>query len=541
MNVQSASGALTAPGRARQWLDGVWGFRLDGHGDWRTIHVPGPWQAAFDDLREASGVALYVKSFSVPASWSCREIAVRFGAVSYFAEVAVNGTLIGSHEGGDLPFECVIPKDLLTAANRLEVRATLPDGDHTAYPDFPFAEIPHGKQSWYGPLGGLWQSVYLEARDPRHIKACRIRADLRSGKVLLAVALSCSVEGRLRGFIIGPDGLTAAEIDVAVGTSSRQLELSVAPVCAWAPDHPSLYRLELELFAGGGVVDTWSDSFGFRSIEARNGLLLLNGEPIYLRGALDQDYYPEGICTPPSVAFLEQQLLKAKALGLNCLRCHIKVPDPRYYEVADRLGMLVWAEVPNIETFTQRSAMRLRSTMEGILERDGNHPCIVIWTLINEDWGTRLREAPDQRAWLAETFDWLKAADPTRLVVDNSPCAPNFHVKTDINDYHYYRSLPERRDEWDEITDEFAAGADWTFAPGQSRPAEREPLVVSEFGVWGLPRPADLRTPQGAEPWWFDRGATWGHGAASPQGVATRVRQLRRIRRGYAMAPVRQP
>ena len=184
-----------------------------------------------------------------------------------------------------------------------------------------------------------------------------------------------------------------------------------------------------------------------------------------MRAALDQDYYSEGICTPPSLEFLEDQLLKAKALGLNLLRCHIKVPDPRYYDVADRLGMLIWTEIPNVAVFTEASARRMRDTMQGILARDGNHPCIVIWTIINEDWGMRGCEDPAHRAWLAETYDWLKALDPTRLVVDNSPCHGNFHVKTDINDFYYYRSVPERRAEWDALTAEFAAGADWAWSP----------------------------------------------------------------------------
>ena len=205
-----------------------------------------------------------------------------------------------------------------------------------------------------------------------------------------------------------------------------------------------------------------------------------------MRGALDQDYYPEGICTPPSLAFLEDQLLKAKALGLNLLRCHIKVPDPRYYEVADRLGMLIWTEIPNVGTFTDASARRMRQTMEGILARDGNHPSIAIWTLINEDWGIRLCEDPAHRAWLKDTFDWLKALDPSRLVVDNSPCQGNFHVKTDLNDFHYYRSVPERREEWDALTLEFASGADWAWSPyGDAVRKGDEPLLVSEFGVWG--------------------------------------------------------
>ena len=247
-----------------------------------------------------------------------------------------------------------------------------------------------------------------------------------------------------------------------------------------------------------------------------------------MRGALDQDYYLDGITTPPSTEFLEDQMRKAKALGLNLLRVHIKVPDPRYYEVADRLGILVWTEIPNAEIFSDHSARRMRETMEGILSRDGNHPSIVAWTLVNEDWGTRLRESVNQRQWLVEFFDWLKRADPTRLVVDNSPCAPNYHVKTDINDFHYYRTVPERRSEWDQLTAEFAAGADWTFSPhGDAVRTGDEPLVVSEFGVWGLPQIAPLRGPDGADPWWFASGDLWSDGAANPQGVEERFQTLR--------------
>ena len=512
--------------RDRIALDGPWAFRHEG-GDWRTVPVPGPWQAAFDDLREASGAALYRRSFAVPEDWRGRQVALRFGAVSYLAEVILNGTPVGSHEGGDLPFEVLLPPDLLAADNQLEVRVTLPDGDDTSYPDHPFAEIPHGKQSWYGPLGGLWQSVFLEARDRRHIKACSIRPDLSSGRVGMHVELSEELEGIVEASITGPDGERVAWVVAAVVSAKPELQALVAGVRSWSPDQPDLYRLNLRLIGDGTVFDTWSEDFGFRTIEARDGRLWLNGAPIYLRGALDQDYYPEGICTPPSVDFLEMQLRKAKALGLNCLRCHIKVPDPRYYEVADRLGMLVWTEIPNVETFSARSAARLRATMEGILARDGNHPSIIIWTIINEDWGTRLREAPDQRAWLSETFDWLKSADPTRLVVDNSPCAPNFHIKTDLNDYHYYRSLPERRDEWDAITDEFSTGADWTFEPSATGRTGREPLIVSEFGAWGLPHPAGLKGADGKDPWWLDRGTLWAEGAAGPRGIETRFHTFR--------------
>ena len=283
----------------------------------------------------------------------------------------------------------------------------------------------------------------------------------------------------------------------------------------------------ISLKSGTITLDHVTHKFGFRSFETRHGKFYLNDKPFYLRGALDQDYYPVGICTPPSVAFLEDQLRKAKALGLNLLRCHIKVPDPRYYEVADRLGMLIWTEIPNVATFTKDSAKRMRETMQGILRRDGNHPCIVIWTLINEDWGTRLVEDASHRQWLKDTYDWLKALDPTRLVVDNSACHNNFHVKTDINDFHYYRSVPERRAEWNNMTAEFADGADWTFSQlGDADRKGAEPLVVSEFGVWGLPNPNALKDKKGTEPWWMHTGGTWGDGVAYPHGIESRFETL---------------
>ena len=510
-------------------LDGSWDFRLNGHDDWRKASVPNPWQAEFADLREATGVASYARSFALPAGWQGRQVAVCFGAASYFAEVSVNGRRLGSHEGGYLPFEFVVPAEVLGAENRIEVTVTLPSGDDRLFPEFPFAEIPHGKQSWYGPIGGLWQSVRLEARDERHISACRIRANRADGGVAVEADLSAAdCGGRIAIEIADPDGRIVATGEAQPSGSGAALRLAVPEVRPWSPDRPDLYRATLRLTVGDEAIDTRVETFGFRSFESRGGRFLLNGEPFYMRGALDQDYYPDGIATPPSTEFLENQVRQAKALGLNTLRVHIKIPDPRYYEVADRLGMLVWTEIPNVETFSEAAARRMRDTMEGILARDGNHPSIVAWTIINEDWGTRLREAADQRGWLAAFFDWLKSADPTRLVVDNSPCAPNYHIKTDINDFHYYRTVPERRGEWDQLTAEFAAGADWTFSPhGDAVRAGDEPLVVSEFGVWGLPETAPLRSLDGTDPWWFASGDLWSDGAASPQGVEERFRAMR--------------
>lgn len=495
--------------RIRLSLDGAWDFRHDS-GVSGQAQVPGPWQAQFAELRHAMGCGRYARRFSAPDLGADQVAVLCFGAASDRAVVRLNGVAVGQHEGGWLPFEIALPKGLLAAENLLEVECHLPE----SFEDF--AEIPHGKQSWYGPIGGLWQSVALEIRARRHLGHAAIRADL-SG----AVDLTLHGEGPAQLRILNPAGRAVVEARAEL-RGATEIQLQVADPQLWSPESPALYTLEVALPG-----DVTSHRFGFRKFETRDGKFFLNGQPFYMRAALDQDYYPDTICTPPSEAYIEDQFRKAQALGLNMLRCHIKVPDPRYYEVADRLGLLIWTEIPNVAQFTEASARRLRQTMEGILARDGNHPCIVIWTIINEDWGTRLCEDAAHRAWLADTYDWLKALDPTRLVVDNSPCQGNFHVKTDINDFHYYRSVPERRAEWDRLTEEFAAGADWTYTPyGDAQRRGDEPLVVSEFGVWGLPDPSQVRL-NGAEPWWMETGGTWGDGAAYPHGVEDRFHQLR--------------
>jgi len=503
-------------------LDGVWQFRHE-DGPWREAHVPQPWQAEFSDLVDTFGHAIYKRSFTLPSGWESRDLVLRFGAVSYFCEVFLNGEKLGSHEGAFLPFEFAIDSARLRSTNEVEVRVTMPSADQSAFPQFPFSEIPHGKISWYGRIGGLWQSVSLLARDARRLDHVVIEAGM-DGVVRADLAFTAAAAGLpAQVEVRGGDGAVIASTQV-LAAQSVGITLDVPGARLWDVGQPNLYTLSVTLDGGADVVE---ETFGFRTVTTANGQILLNGKPVYMRGALDQDYYPDGIYTPPSLEFLEDQAQKAIELGLNTLRCHIKVPDPRYYDVADRYGLLVWTEVPNVQSFTSDSARRMRETMVGILNRDRNHPSIIAWTLINEDWGTRLVENADHRQWLKDSYDWLKAEDTTRLVVDNSACFPNFHVKTDLNDYHYYRSVPERRQEWDDITAQFAAGADWTFSPlGDAERRGDEPLIVSEFGVWGLPDPSKLRNEDGSEPDWFETGSLWGDGVALPHGIEERFGAL---------------
>ena len=451
-----------------------------------------------------------------------------FGAVNYHATVLVNGARVGENEGGYLPFEFEVSRLLRPGcANEVAVEVTSPTDDCEAYPDYPFSETPFGKQSWYGPLSGIWQSVRLERRASLHVQAMRVEPRYSDGVLEAELTFAGSAGGGavLRAeILVGDQTVDETELSLAAGAERATLRLRVADRRAWSPDDPFLYRLRVRLHADGDG-DEIERTFGFRLVETRNGRIHLNGEPIFLRGALDQDYYPDGACTMPSEAFVEDQFRKAKALGLNCLRCHIKAPDPRYYDVADRVGLMIWTDLPNAGRWTEKSVVRTEALLRGMVERDRHHPSIVCWTIVNENWGTDLVHDPRHRAWLKKTYRWLKTFDTTRLVVDNSPLAPSMHVETDLADFHFYAGIPDHRAQWDRWIETFANRAPWTFCNrGDARRTGDEPLVVSEFGNWGLPDPQDLRGADGAEPWWFETGQDWGEGVMYPHGVEERYR-----------------
>ncbi|MCB0045506.1 MAG: hypothetical protein KDD92_08765 [Caldilineaceae bacterium] len=515
-------------------LDGTWDFQIDPTGgldasigqDWRRTTVPMPWQAQFEDLRLVDGVAWYRRTFVLDAehlAWIGSQTAVlHYGAVNYQATVWLNDVEVGAHEGGYLPFEFDVASLLRPGVNELLVRVVDPSDDRTRFPDFPFSETPHGKQSWYGPIGGIWQSVWLEFRPPVHITRLALQPDPAAGAIALAVALNVPPQEGYRIYcrVVDPDGVTAGEVTLEQRTSGT-LRLD-APARLWSPAAPNLYTVTAVLHQAGAPPHTVSATCGFRTVEARDGRIYLNGEPLYLRGVLDQAYYPETIYTPPSAAFLEDQARKIKALGFNCLRLHIKIEDPVYYDVADRVGLLVWTEIPNWGYLSASAAARARETFQGMVERDGNHPSIIAWTLVNENWGMDLTRNPAHRQWLRDFYDAAKAMDPTRLIVDNSACPDNFHVAGDIEDYHQYQAIPDHAAEWDAWVADFAGRSDWAWA--EDFAAERRPdlpLLVSEFGNWGLPDPAEV-DEHGREPWWFETGSEWDGGSVYPHGVTAR-------------------
>jgi hypothetical protein len=496
-------------------LNGDWNFVADPSGtlqvtdlasapNVRPTRVPSSWQSQFADLRDYAGVAWYWRSVTVEALGGDRVALLRFGAVDYLAEVYVNGQKVGSHEGGYLPFEFDVTSHLHAGENQIAVRVADAGGNISQIQGIKYAEVPHGKQNWYVQTSGLWQDVELDIRPRMYLGTVRASASADGTfKISVPLVNPPAVAEFKKPAYVGAEIRDAADKvmwkesrDLTGGQAQYEFSGKLSSPNLWSPASTALYTLHAWLSSG----DDQRYRFGFRTFETRGGKFFLNGQPIYLRAALDQDFYPETIYTPPSLDYLKNEMQQAKALGLNMLRCHIKVPDPRYLQAADEVGVLVWYEIPNWDVLTEDAKRRALATLGDMVERDWNHPSIVIVSVINESWGADLKEAA-QRDWLKRAYSEAKAMVPGWLVVDNSACCDNFHLATDIADFHQYNAIPDYASDFDRLVSDMARRPGWLFSPyGDATPRGDEPLMLSEFGNWGLPRIPEVK------PWWFARG-----------------------------------
>ena len=516
-------------------LDGLWDFAFEGptarlSGAARQIRSPGVWQSQFPELRNAHGTGHYRRRTEIPHDWAGKQIVLVLEGVFHESEVFVDGAPVASHGDGWTTFEV----DLTAAldgktAFDLGVDARLPDDRGGGQ----FSRSLAAKQDWYGVQGGIWKPARLEARDPLHLAALTVEAsyDLANGTVTVRGALAEAASASLR-LTLTHQGQIVARSAAPVSSQAFEASLTIEQPEAWSPEAPNLYDLTVEVLRDGAPCDEVRRTIGFRRFEAKDGRLFLNGEPFFLFGALDQDW-TEDAHRPPNASGLEQRFRNAKAMGLNALRCHVKIPDREYLDLADRLGLVVWLDMPYMGFLAPETRETVARVFRQTVATHGFHPSICIWTLFNEGWGIELDDNPDDRRWLLDLFDAAKPLVPNSLLVDNSPCFPrNYHVKTDIEDFHWYNGFPHQNSAFAATTHAFAARAAFPWSPhGDAVKRGGEPLICSEFGVWGLPHPNEILEEDGSEPWWFESGHDWNLGAAYPHGIATRFRDA-------ALAPI---
>ncbi len=389
---------IAAPGAAdcqTLSLNGDWHFMADPEGSLkvgglssvpnvRPTRIPSSWQTQFHDLRDYAGAAWYWRTVNVQPPAPNQVALLHFGAVDYLAEVYVNGQKVGRHEGGYLPFEIDVTSLLKAGDNEIAVRVA-DAAPKTVVDGIKYEEIPHGKQNWYVQTSGLWQDVSLDFRPRFRLGAAHISAGA-DGRFTIAVpVISTPSQKELKGArvsaeILGPKGETVWKESSEVSPGQERTEFSgrLSNPVPWGLENPTLYIVRVSLTSG----DTQESRFGFRTFEARDGKFFLNGQAIYLRGALDQDFYPETAYTPPSLDYLRDEMRKAKELGLNLLRCHIKVPDPRYLQAADETGILVWYEIPNWDKLTENAKRRAGDTLRGMVERDWKFFAVALFVLL---------------------------------------------------------------------------------------------------------------------------------------------------------------
>lgn len=470
-------------------LNGSWDFEFDdAHAglaqNWaagsrkfsRTITVPFAFETKMSGIGDTSfhEQIWYRKSFTTPAGWNGRHVLLHFGAVDYRSRVWVNGLLAGSHEGGNVPFWFDVTALLKPGANTITVWAEDPPTDRF---------IPRGKQYWepksrgifYTRTSGVWQPVWLEAAGESYLHHVRMTPE-SDGTV------------KIESLLVNPSaGLTLTATAGGVSTTvpataaHTNLSLTVPNPRLWSVENPNLYDIVFEVRRGNEVLDRVQSYFGIRTISVGPTRVILNGRPTYLKFVLDQGYWPESTLTPPSDEAIQYDIKMTKAMGFNGARKHQKLEDPRFLYWADKMGFLVSSEMANSQGFDDEYVRRFTREWFECMERDYNHPSIIIWNAINESWGVpNLRDAKQQNH-LRALYTATKSLDSTRIVIDNEGWE---HTEmTDLFAVHDYARTGDLL--YDKYKDARVTGV----IPDNGRPVlapgnkyNGTPLYLSEFG-----------------------------------------------------------
>ena len=454
------------------------------------ILVPFPLESALSGVKKAADPAKrlwYRRTFTVPADWAGQRIKLHFGAVNYECGVLVNGHPVGSHVGGYDGFCFDITDALKPGDNEILVSAANP-----LRCDVEDAQVL-GKQRlksgsiFYTSATGIWQTVWIEPVPAAHITALKITPDVDKGVVRIKVEAE-NAEGLAAGIVLDtPEGVLGT---VAECKPNEEFSLKVPNARLWTPDDPHLYQFKAVILTPGAaaaVTDQVGSYFAMRKISLGNDdkgrlRILLNNKFVFQMGALDQGYWPDGLYTAPTDEALRYDVEIAKKLGFNLLRKHAKVEPQRWYYHADKLGMLVWQDMPQMfsakgDKLSAHAKHQFEAEWRRILRQFHNAPSIVVWTPFNEGWGQHDT---------GEVTALTKRIDPSRLV--NQASGWTDKGFGDIDDVHNY---PD---------------------PKTNSPSAKRAAVCGEFGGLGMQQEDHM----------------WGDDAWGYQGVYTRNYPLTR-------------
>ena len=485
-------------------LDGRWRFLYDDEERYRGPRDITEWPLAievpFPPESRASGIGdrgfhkrcWYQRDFEIDMQGG--RVLLHFGAVDYAARVWVNGSLVASHEGGHTPFFADI-----TAALKDAGRQTV-----TVLAEDDPRELtkPRGKQDWqlephsmwYPRTTGIWQSVWLERVPRTYIDKVRWTPHVEGFALTLELRIAgdpcdeLAVEVVLRH---GSRVLANDRYQVFDGEADRRIVLSDPGIddfrneLLWSPERPTLIDAEIRLFRGAERIDALRSYTALRSVHILRDRFMLNGRPYMLRMVLDQGYWSDTLLAPPDDDALRRDVELAKAMGFNGVRKHQKVEHPRYLYWADRLGLLVWGEMPSAYRFTRTAIKRTIREWTEVIERDYSHPCVIVWVPFNESWGVpELTQVREHRHAVEALYHLTKTLDSTRPVIGNDGWESS---ATDIIGIHDYDAHTEQiRQRYGHETD-----------PGQlfdrRRPGGRiltldgyphrgQPIMLTEFG-----------------------------------------------------------
>jgi beta-galactosidase/beta-glucuronidase len=506
-------------------LNGTWEFAIDPEGIWahpNDVNWANRIEVPFSPETPASGigdtsfyrVAWYRRTIDIEPVPAGHRVILHFGAVDYAAKVWINGCEAATHEGGYTPFSV----DLSPFVSKKRVVIAV-----RAFDDPADLSQPRGKQDWqlaphsiwYPRTTGVWQTVWLETVPSTWIERIRWTPNVERWEIGLEAWLGGNRREGLKLGVklrVGNTLLADDTYAVVAGEVHRRIALSDPGIddyrngLLWNPSTPTLIDVQLRLWADrGDLLDEASSYTALRSVKVEHDRIVLNGRPYMLRLALDQGYWPETGLTPPDDDALRLDVELAKLMGFNGVRKHQKIEDPRYLYWADRLGLLVWEEMPSAYRFTHQSIQRVSREWIAAIERDTSHPCIIAWVPINESWGVpNLPTNPAERHYVQGLYHLTKTLDPTRPVIGNDGWES---VATDIIGIHDYDSDPERiarRYRADEVLPRLfkreRPGGRLLVLEGDS--PHEQPVIITEFGgiafskepdTWGYSRAESAR------------------------------------------------